>query len=141
MLRLSVLLLLLANAGYYAWSHGLLAGFGLEPASQAEPQRVAQQIKPELMRVLSPEEARQLESETPSAQSAASSAGSSTTECLQVGLFNEAQTMVLREQLVGTLPASSWVQDIAHSNSLSSDGNVGNSNTGVTGNVGVFLAF
>jgi len=35
----------------------------------------------------------------------------------------------------------SWVQDIAHTNSISADGNIGNSNTGVTGNVGVFLAF
>jgi predicted porin len=35
----------------------------------------------------------------------------------------------------------SWVQDIAHANSVAADGSVGNSNTGVTGNVGVFLAF
>ncbi|MGA8709101.1 MAG: hypothetical protein WB646_19170 [Steroidobacteraceae bacterium] len=35
----------------------------------------------------------------------------------------------------------SWVQDIAHTNSVSPDGSVGNNNTGVTGNVGVFLAF
>jgi predicted porin len=35
----------------------------------------------------------------------------------------------------------SWVQDIAHANSVAVNGSVGNSNTGVTGNVGVFLAF
>jgi predicted porin len=35
----------------------------------------------------------------------------------------------------------SWVQDIAHTNSVAADGSIGNSNTGVTGNVGVFLAF
>jgi hypothetical protein len=35
----------------------------------------------------------------------------------------------------------SWVQDIAHTDSMSADGSIGNSNTGVTGNVGVFLAF
>jgi len=35
----------------------------------------------------------------------------------------------------------SWVQDIAHTNSVATDGSVGNNNTGVTGNVGVFLAF
>jgi predicted porin len=35
----------------------------------------------------------------------------------------------------------SWVQDLAHANSVSADGSVGNTNTGVTGNVGVFLAF
>ena len=35
----------------------------------------------------------------------------------------------------------SWVQDIAHADTVAANGNVGNSNTGVTGNVGVFLAF
>lgn len=35
----------------------------------------------------------------------------------------------------------SWVQDLAHTSSTSADGNFGNTNTGVTGNVGVFLAF
>ena len=35
----------------------------------------------------------------------------------------------------------SWVQDIGHYNTVAVDGNVGNNNTGVTGNVGVFLAF
>ncbi len=35
----------------------------------------------------------------------------------------------------------SWVQDIAHYNTVALNGDVGNSNTGVTGNVGVFLAF
>jgi hypothetical protein len=35
----------------------------------------------------------------------------------------------------------SWVQDLAHTSSASADGSFGNTNTGVTGNVGVFLAF
>jgi len=35
----------------------------------------------------------------------------------------------------------SWVEDIAHTNSVAANGDIGNSNTGVTGNVGVFLAF
>lgn len=35
----------------------------------------------------------------------------------------------------------SWVQDIAHTNSVAANGSVGNSNTGVTANVGAFLAF
>ena len=46
MLRFFVLVLLLANAGYYAWSQGLLLEWGLAPASQSEPQRLAQQIRP-----------------------------------------------------------------------------------------------
>lgn len=54
MLRLAVLLLLLANAGYYAWSHGLLQGLGLAPAATTEPQRLQQQIDPQNLRLLPP---------------------------------------------------------------------------------------
>ena len=104
MLRLIVLLLVLANAGYYAFSHGLLAAYGFAPATQSEPQRLVQQIKPEALRVLTPLEARQFQSAPPTSPTAASS----TTECLQVGLFNEEQTVVLKERLVSALPAGSW---------------------------------
>ena len=47
MLRFFVLVLLLANAAYYAWSQGLLLEWGLAPVSQSEPQRLAEQIRPE----------------------------------------------------------------------------------------------
>jgi hypothetical protein len=117
MLRLFVLLLVLANAGYYAFSHGLLTAYGFAPATQSEPQRVAQQIRPEALRVLTPTEARQLDSTPPSAPQSTTSATvsantvantSSAAECLQVGLFNEEQTVVLRDRLVIALPAGSW---------------------------------
>ena len=49
MLRIVFLLLLLANAGYYLWSHGHLAGLGLAPVLQSEPQRLEEQIKPEAL--------------------------------------------------------------------------------------------
>ena len=110
MLRLLALLLILANAGYYAFSQGLLAAYGLAPATQTEPQRMAQQIKPEALRILDPQEIAQLESATPSARAVANP---SATECLQVGIFNEEQTMVLRERLVSTLPQDSWVIESA----------------------------
>ena len=51
MLRLLILLLLLANAAYFAWSHGALAKLGIAPAHQTEPERVQQQVHPELLRV------------------------------------------------------------------------------------------
>jgi hypothetical protein len=62
MLRALVLALLLANAGYFAWTRGLLADYGFAPAAQSEPQRLTQQIRPEAMRLLTAEEARQFES-------------------------------------------------------------------------------
>jgi hypothetical protein len=51
MLRLLILLLLLANAVYFAWTHGALAKLGLAPAHQTEPERLQQQLHPELLLV------------------------------------------------------------------------------------------
>lgn len=79
MLRLLVLLLLLGNAGYFAWSHGTLAPYGFGPAVQSEPQRLAQQLRPEALRILTPPEARQLESAPGSATRPALSAPVPTT--------------------------------------------------------------
>lgn len=136
MLRLLVLLLLLANAGYFAWSHGTLAPYGFAPAAQSEPQRLAQQFRPEALRILTPLEARQLESKTgpasesqpvpalapePAAASSPSAATTATvvlaagqglaaaaTQCLQAGLFSDEQTATLRARLQSTLPTGSW---------------------------------
>jgi hypothetical protein len=53
LLRVVVMLLLFANVGYFAWTHGALAMFGTAPArfSETEPQRVAQQVRPHLLQV------------------------------------------------------------------------------------------
>lgn len=96
MLRLIVLLLILLNGVYFAWSEGLLRGFGYGPVLQTEPQRLAQQIKPELIRVLSPAEARQFEQ--------AARPAVKPPECLQTGMMN----LVVSAQLKGSLQASSW---------------------------------
>ena len=47
MLRFILLLLLVANVGYGAWSQGWLAGIGWVPYDPAEPWRVTQQLRPE----------------------------------------------------------------------------------------------
>jgi hypothetical protein len=51
MLKLLIVLLLLANGAYYAWSHGALAQIGLAPTHQTEPERLQQQVQPELLLV------------------------------------------------------------------------------------------
>jgi hypothetical protein len=51
MLKLLILLLLLANAAYFAWTHGALAKLGLAPTQQTEPERLQQQVQPELLLV------------------------------------------------------------------------------------------
>lgn len=52
MLRWVIWLLVLANAGYFAWSQGYLDTLGLKPTEQREPERLTQQVKPEALRLL-----------------------------------------------------------------------------------------
>jgi hypothetical protein len=53
MLRILLLLLVLANGLYFAWSQGALAAFGLLPAafSEREPHRLAQQVRPGALQI------------------------------------------------------------------------------------------
>ena len=99
MLRLLVLLLLLANAAFFAWSHGLLLAWGVGPTQQSEPQRLQQQLRPEAVRVLSASELK--EAETLAAQ------GPRPPECLQTAALDPAQVGPLRAQL-DTWPSGSW---------------------------------
>lgn len=52
-LRLLVVLLVVANLGYFAWTRGGLAVFGTEPArfSEREPQRLTQQVRPQMLQI------------------------------------------------------------------------------------------
>jgi hypothetical protein len=118
MLRLLVVVLVLANALFFAWAQGYLASYGMAPATQSEPQRLAQQIKPEQMRVVGLDNVRQLDATAVVAAPAAvpsqsPAANSAATECLQAGVFNEPQTLALTAALTGTLPAGSWALENA----------------------------
>lgn len=104
-MRLLVLALVLLNGLYYAWSHDLLRDYGFAPARQTEPQRLAQQIRPEAMRILSPDEVRRSET--------TAQALPKPSECLQAGLFDEVQVVVLRKALEAALPPGSWLLDTA----------------------------
>ena len=111
MLRLLALALVLANAGFLAWSQGWLADYGFAPAVQAEPQRLTQQLRPEAMRLLSAAEARQLDGSAPAADSGGAQAVAASlpaTECLQAGLFTDEQASPLRARLQASLPTGSW---------------------------------
>jgi hypothetical protein len=101
MLRLTVLLLLLGNAAFFVWSQGLLAPWGLAPAQQAEPHRLRQQIRPQALRILGGDEAK-----------AVALSGTGPQECLQAGLFAEAQLSSLRQALE-PWPAGSWILEPA----------------------------
>ena len=118
MLRLLALTLILANAAYFVWTQGLLAPYGFAPATQSEPQRLKQQIRPEALRLLTVPEAATPQNPEPGASAATPSLSqplvpisaqvTSLAECLQAGLFNDAQSTLLRTRLQSTLPAGSW---------------------------------
>lgn len=100
MLRFAVLLLVLVNGLYFAWSQGLLRAYGFAPAVQAEPQRLAQQIRPEALRVLTPTEAQRVQNQV--------AADQAPKECLTAGVFDDAQATPLRHAMESALPADAW---------------------------------
>ena len=53
MLRALVILLVLANLVYFAWTQGALSVIGAQPARfrESEPQRLQQQVRPELLQI------------------------------------------------------------------------------------------
>ena len=115
MLRLAVIVLLLANAGYYAWSQGLLKDWGLAPEEQAEPQRMDQQIRPETLQILkvnpglpAPSAAAVPPVATTTATPDAPTAPAEGGECLQAGVFDERQAEALRGA-AADLPSGSWL--------------------------------
>jgi len=101
MLRLTVLLLLLANGLYFAWAQGYLLAWGQGPVQQSEPQRLAQQLRPEAIRLLKPDEVRRME--TTAARGP---------ECLLAGPLDDAQVAAIRP-LLETWPLSAWSLDAA----------------------------
>lgn len=103
MLRLTVLFLLMANGLYYVWGEGMLRGFGYGPAQTREPQRVAQQIAPEAVRVYSPADMKRIEAQVKADQEPKT--------CLQSGPFDEAQTVELRSALEAAFPTGFWQFD------------------------------
>ena len=131
MLRLAVIVLLLANAGYYAWSQGLLRPLGYAPQEQSEPQRMNQQIRPETLQILkvkpdktssaAPPGSTSTPTPIPTSPSPATAANDTPTppttpaalgpadsaECLQAGVFDDRQAEALRTAAAG-LPAGSW---------------------------------
>jgi hypothetical protein len=95
-MRLFLFVLLLANAAYFAWSQQWLAGWGVGPVSQREPQRVAQQVAPDALRILSATEFQSLQEQA-------------TQQCWLAGPLEPTQLDTLRVALEAALPPGSWV--------------------------------
>jgi hypothetical protein len=109
MLRSLVLVLLLANAGFYAWSHGWLNDvIGIQPDAQREPQRLKQQVNADQLTVVTPSAAG---SSSPAAQpSTEASAGR--TICVEAGPFTEAEQPLVEATLQPVLGATNvWTTE------------------------------
>lgn len=122
-----VVLLLAANVAWFAWSQGWMSGIGLAPQVQAEPERLAQQLHPQALRVqpmrLPADASSRAPSDPTSTLTAASApaapasnappvsdpeaAETAGENCWQAGVFDERQAASLRSALAG-LPESSW---------------------------------
>jgi len=102
MLRALVVVLLLANAGFLAWSQGWLDAYvSVRALGEREPERLQRQLRPETLRLLPASAA--------SAALAAATAGAHLTSCLEAGPF-DAAGVAAAEQALAALPAGSWAR-------------------------------
>jgi hypothetical protein len=105
MLRLVAIALLLANGLYFAWTQGLLAGIGLAPVQQREPERLQGQVKPDTLRLLNgPRERAQTASVAggPAVAEPAVPPQPPVTACWEAPGFTPTQAEALRTALVGS---------------------------------------
>jgi hypothetical protein len=98
MLRLLVMLLLLANVAFYAWTQGMLDNLvGVRAQGDREPDRLNRQVRPETIRVL-----------PASAVALAAAAAETPPACLEAGPYTPAQITAAEGVLQTVLPPGSW---------------------------------
>lgn len=106
MLRRLALLLLLLNLAFFSWTQGWLDGLGgPRPGGDREPERLARQVRPESITILSPAAVR-----AAAAASAAAPVGTAVT-CLEAGPFAtgaSVSAIAALQQAQPPLPAGSW---------------------------------
>jgi hypothetical protein len=121
MWRWIVLLLLAANALYWAWGQRWLAPLGLAPLQQRDPARLGQQLRPELLRVLPPSAlgpapapalAPPAASQPASAVSGedAASSPAPALACLESEPIAEEALAAAEQALAAALPGRGWVR-------------------------------
>lgn len=133
MLRIAFLLLVLANAGYYLWSHGQLQALGMAPPSQTEPERLGQQVRPEALSLLSVDNAPAHSSaapapaaaspaapaapasgEEPAAPARPEKAAGQPTSCLVATGIEDRHAEALRRGLVAQVASDQWDLSSTH---------------------------
>jgi hypothetical protein len=106
MLRSLVVLVLLANAVFFAWAQGWLApAFPAPVHGEREPARLQAQLRPETITVLSAKAA----SAAVQAARAASAAAGEGEQCVQLGPYADTDVAAAEAQLVAIgLPREAW---------------------------------
>jgi len=100
MLRSIVAFLLLANVVFFVWSRGWVDDLiGVRASGDREPERLAKQVRPESVRLL-----------TPQTLAAAASAAESKFTCLEAGPFDDAGIVVAENAASLALPARTWAR-------------------------------
>jgi hypothetical protein len=112
MIRSAVLVLLLANAAYFAWSQGHLlslggAGSWADPHPLREPQRLQQQLQPERLTVL-PSAPNPAASASGTGNDGIAALAQGPAKCLQASGMTDSQASSLRDALGRALPAENW---------------------------------
>lgn len=127
MLRTLVALLVLANLLFFAWTQGWIDGVsGARATGHREPERLGQQVRPDVVRILPPQAVRP----APAPASAAAPAGvaapasaaapaeasspasappSAPLACLEAGPFTGAEASAAESALKAALPEGGWV--------------------------------
>ncbi len=118
MLRLFVLLLLVANGLFFAWSNGYLSLWGFASVSKNESFRLNEQIEPERIVLQQPNHATSTAPKTAAlgvdikpptmTLQADSSLALTATNCLMSGVLNDKQSNLLKQTLHNNMPDLNW---------------------------------
>jgi hypothetical protein len=111
MLKWLVMVLLAANLAFFAWTQSWLDSVvGARALGDREPGRLAQQVKPESVVVLTPKAVAAATSAAAAASSGATSGFSTVagSTCLEAGPFSSPELTAAEAALTGLLPAGAW---------------------------------
>lgn len=143
MLRALIVILVLANIGFYAWTQGWLTGIvGVAPSTLHEPARLSQQVNPQNITLLPPQAHAASGASSPGSDSvsrAASSAPAAPSSsagaepaasrvavnaakgqlaCMQLGPLTEAERAALAQVARKSLPQLVWTETRADKKGL-----------------------
>jgi hypothetical protein len=119
MWRWIVVLLLAANALYFAFGRGWLAPLGLAPVMQRDPARLTQQVRPQQLRVLPPSAVGPPAPPAPAASATApGTSGDPASDatpavalaCLETDPLGDDALLAAESLLAGALPTRAWVR-------------------------------